>query len=239
MSAEAILMSWSDVAARLFPQGHDIVADGALLRGTGRCGAIAFAVLGTHDHAEIGVELALAMAEDVLATVRDHPGRPILFLVDTGGQRLTRRDELLGIHRYVAHLAKCVEVARRKGHRVIGLVYDQALSGGFLATGMMADALYALPDAEIRVMSLPAMARVTRLPEERLAALAEKSPVFAPGAQNYVLMGAVEALWPGELAARLLYALAIAEPRDRRRELGAARGGRTHAAALVDRIVSE
>src|SRR5205085_1988907 len=82
-----------------------------------------------------GAELSLAMAKRVVATMRDHPGRPILFLVDTQGQRLRHRDELLGIHRYMAHLAQCVEVARARGHRVLALVYDQALSGGFLASG--------------------------------------------------------------------------------------------------------
>jgi hypothetical protein len=52
-----------------------------------------------------------------------------------------------------------------KGHKVIGLVYDQALSGGFITSGLMADACYALPDATIRVMGLPAMARITKVPE--------------------------------------------------------------------------
>ena len=60
---------------------------------------------------------------------------------------------------------------------------------------MMADLCAALPDAEIRVMNLPAMARVTRIPEERLRALSVTSPVFAPGAINYVAMGAIDALW--------------------------------------------
>src|SRR2546427_144692 len=32
----------------------------------------------------------------------------------------------------MAHLGTCIDLARRRGHRVIGLVYDQALSGGFI-----------------------------------------------------------------------------------------------------------
>jgi malonate decarboxylase gamma subunit len=232
-------MRWQEVASRLFPAGHDIEVDGDLLAGSGRCGDTAFSVIGTTDHAEIGVELALAMSARVLATVREHPGRPLLFLVDTQGQRLRRRDELLGIHRYMAHLAKCVEVARSRGHRVLGLVYDQALSGGFLASGMMADLCAALPESEIRVMSLPAMARVTRLPEERLCALAQASPVFAPGAINYVRMGAIDALWDGDLAAHLSRALTGAPARDTRRDLGHARGGRNLAAPIAMRAASE
>jgi malonate decarboxylase gamma subunit len=231
-------MNWPLIAAALFPQGHDIVADGDLLVGSGRCGDATFSVVGSTRHAEVGVELALAMARCVLGTMREHPRRPILFLVDTAGQRLRRRDELLGIHRYMAHLAKCVEVARARGHRVLGLVYDQALSGGFLASGMMADLCAALPNAEIRVMNLAAMARVTRLPEERLLALAARSPVFAPGAINYVRMGAIESLWDGDLAARLHAALAAAPAHDDRRERGRERGGRTLAASISRRAAA-
>ena len=232
-------MNWTSVADRLFDHGHDIVADGDLLSGSGRCGDAVFAVVGSANHAEIGVEITLAMAKRVVATMREHPGRPILFLVDTQGQRLRHRDELLGIHRYMGHLAQCVELARSRGHRVLALVYDQALSGGFLSSGMMADLCAALPDAEIRVMNLAAMARVTRLPEERLKALAKTSPVFAPGAENYVRMGAVDALWDGDLAAHLLAALRDAPPTDVRRESGSARGGRMLAAAIAERAARE
>ena len=232
-------MNWQDVAQRLFPQGHDIVADGELLSGTGRCGDIVFAVVGSTGHAEVGVELALATARCVLAVIREHPGRPLLFLVDTQGQRLRRRDELLGVNRYMAHLAKCVEIARRRGHRILGIVYDQALSGGFLASGMMADLCAALPDAEIRVMNLAAMARVTRQPEDRLRSLAAESPVFAPGAINYVRMGAIDALWEGDLSLALLDALARAEPGDLRSARGLERGGRMLAAPIAGRAATE
>ena len=45
------------------------------------------------------MRLALAQARGVLDTVAHHPGRPILLLIDTQGQQLRRRDELLGINR--------------------------------------------------------------------------------------------------------------------------------------------
>ena len=232
-------MNWQHAASELFPQGHDIVAEGPFLSGTGRIGDIVFEVIGSTEHTEIGIDLALTMAKRVVATIRSHPGRPILFLVDTAGQRLRHRDELLGINRYMGHLAKCVGLARTRGHRVIGLVYDQALSGGFLASGMMADLCAALPDAQIRVMNLPAMARVTRQPEERLRALAQKSPVFAPGAINYVQMGAIDRIWSGNLAAELGEALVRANAKDGRRDTGFERGGRVLAKTIAERVLSE
>jgi malonate decarboxylase gamma subunit len=231
--------AWRAVAARLFPQGHDIVQEGDLLVGTARCGRHTLAVSGTANHAETGIEVCLAMAQCVLHTVRAHPGRPLLFLIDTQGQRLRRRDELLGIHRYMAHLASCAQIARTRGHPVLGLVYDQALSGGILASAMSADVCAALPEAEIRVMNLTAMARVTRIPEERLRELSLTSRVFAPGAIHYVAMGAVDALWSGDLAQCLAQALASTEVRDRRAERGLDRGGRLLAYPVAQRVAHD
>jgi malonate decarboxylase gamma subunit len=146
---------------------------------------------------------------------------------------------MLGINSYMAHLGKCIDLARRHRHPVIGLVYDQALSGGFITSGLMADACYALPEATIRVMGLPAMARITKVAEEQLSELAKANPVFAPGAENYVRMGGVEAIWEGDLAALLAEAMAKANPTDRRRELGLARGGRKLAQPVVQAVLSD
>jgi malonate decarboxylase gamma subunit len=230
-------MKWKSIADRLFPEGHDIAAHGDFLVGEGRLGARRVAVMGTTNHAEMGVELSLRMAACVLGIIRDAPGRPMLFLVDTKGQRLRRRDELLGLNGYMAHLAKCVEAARTRGHRVVSLVYDQALSGGFLANGMMADLCATLPEAKIRVMGLPAMARVTRIAEARLGELSKTSPVFAPGAENYVAMGAVDSLWEGNLSACLEAALQSAAPHDERSATGFARGGRRLAHPTIQRVL--
>jgi len=226
-------MNWNDVANALFPDGHRIAEQDNVLRGEASVAGQTVAVIGTTNHTPIGVDIALAQARAILDTVRAHPGRPIVILVDTQGQRLRRRDEMLGINSYMAHLGKCVELARRQGHRVIGLVYDQALSGGFITSGLIADACYALPDATIRVMALPAMARITKVPEERLTELARDNPVFAPGAENYWRMGGVAEIWRGDLAACLAQALTDADPADRRAVLGLQRGGRRMAAPVA------
>jgi malonate decarboxylase gamma subunit len=145
---------------------------------------------------------------------------------------------MLGINSYMAHLGKCVELARRRGHRVLGLVYDQALSGGFITSGLMADACYALPDSTIRVMALPAMARITKVPEEVLTELAASNPVFAPGPENYLRMGGVREIWSGDLAAQLEQALLLEHDGDERAALGLSRGGRKLAQPVVTAIVS-
>lgn len=230
-------MDWNTLATRLFGAEHGIRAEGDFLHGTAAFDGAPVTVLGTTNHAPIGVKVALAQARVVLDTVVNHPGRPILLLIDTQGQQLRRRDELLGINRAMAHLGMCIDLARRRGHRVIGLVYDQALSGGFITSGLIADACYALPEAEIRVMRIPAMARITKLPEERLTELSRANPVFAPGVQNYVAMGGVRALWQGDLAAALREALERTPVQDRRALDGAERGGRRLAAEVMQRVL--
>jgi len=231
-------MDWHTLTRALFPQGCSIAEAHLVLTGEGTVGDGKVAVVGTTGHVPIGVETALAQARFILQTVREHPGRPILILVDTQGQRLRHRDEMLGINGYMAHLGKCVELARRSGHKIVALVYDQALSGGFITSGLMADACYALPDATIRVMGLPAMARITKVPEERLTELAVDNPVFAPGPENYLRMGGLQDIWRGDLAAALAAALQLASDGDVRSALGRARGGRGLAQRVIDAIVA-
>ena len=230
-------MHWNTLATRLFGADHAIRASDDFLEGSVLFEGQPITVVGTTDHAPIGVRLALTQARVVLDTVTQHPGRALLLLIDTQGQQLRRQDELLGINRAMAHLGACIDLARRRGHRVIGLVYDQALSGGFITSGLIADACYALPEAEIRVMRIPAMARVTKLPEALLEALSQSNPVFAPGVQNYVAMGGVRGLWEGDLPAALRSALADSPTQDERARDGAARGGRRLAAQVVQRVL--
>jgi malonate decarboxylase gamma subunit len=231
-------MQWNSLVTQLFGSYHGMRAVGDFLLGEVIFEGEPLTVIGTTNHAPIGVRLALAQARVVLDTITQHPGRPILLLIDTQGQQLRRRDELLGINRAMAHLGASIDLARRRGHRVIGLVYDQALSGGFITSGLISDACYALPDAEIRVMRIPAMARVTKLPEDKLTALSQSNPVFAPGVRNYVAMGGVRALWEGDLQAALRDALAHTPTEDRRAQDGAERGGRQLAAAVVQRVLA-
>jgi malonate decarboxylase gamma subunit len=231
-------MDWKTLANTLFPQGHAIVERDDFLSGEAQVDGQTIAIIGTTGHTPIGVEIALAQAQAILHTVRTAPGRAILMLIDTQGQRLRHRDEMLGINSYMAHLGKCVDLARRHGHTIIGLVYDQALSGGFITSGLMADACYALPDATIRVMGLPAMARITKVPEERLTELAQSNPVFAPGPENYWRMGGVQAIWHDDLAAQLQAALAQPFAGDQRGALGLARGGRRLAQPVIGVVVT-
>jgi malonate decarboxylase gamma subunit len=222
---------------KLFPKGHDVTVQGHLVRGSGLSGMGPVAVVGTCGRVAIGVDLAFSLAAQVLDVIVNQPRRPILMLVDTQGQQLSRRDELLGNAGYLAHLAKCFQVARARGHLLLSLVHGEAVSGGFLSLGMIADRTYALKSAQIRVMALPAMSRITQIPLEDLEHLCESSAIFGPGVDNYFNLGAIEAVWDvdeDDVAWHLDQALATPGGTDTRARQGMERGGR----ALADRIIA-
>ena len=231
-------MNWIQLVTALFGPFHDVNAEGDFLRGSAVFEGQSIAVVGTTNHAPIGMAMALAQARVILDTITHHAGRPILLLIDTQGQQLRRRDETLGINRAMAHLGMCIELARARGHPVIGLVYDQALSGGFITSGLIADGCFALPAAEIRVMRIPAMARVTKLSEDMLTALSQSNPVFAPGVDNFVAMGGIRAIWEHDLPAALRDALANTPTEDLRARDGEQRGGRRLAAQVAKRVLA-
>ena len=214
----------------LFPLGHDVAVDGSFVHGSARTSvADRVEIVGTANAAAVDAELALAMADRILRALDGAPC-PLVFLVDTSGQALRRHEELIGLNAYLAHLACTVDVARRSGFPSLSIVYGEAVSGGYLSLGLMANRAYALGDAQIRVMDLHAMARVTRLPHEQLSKLARESPVFAPGAGNYATMGALCAIWPEPTPALLCEALVDvmreSSGTDSRLAAGHERGGR-------------
>jgi malonate decarboxylase gamma subunit len=217
----------------LFPAGHAVRELGSVLAGTARTAAGEVAVVGTHGAAEVGVEVALRLAGELLAVMRAHPGRPIVILVDTRGQRMSRRDELLGLPAYLGHLAATMGLARRRGHRLVAVVHGEASSGGVLPLGFMADEIHAVEGAHPWVMALPAMARVTRIPLERLEALTKGSSVLTPGLESFLRLGGVAGRWEAPLAPHLEAALARPAGPDRRGALGRERGGRPLAAEVA------
>jgi malonate decarboxylase gamma subunit len=233
-------MSLNDILDSLFPAGHAATVENKVITGEATTAQGTVAVLGTTDAAAIDHAMALALSRFILNTVEQHPGRPLVFLVDTSGQALSRSQELLCLNGSLAHLAQCVDLARRQGHASLSLVTANAVSGGFLSFGLMADQAYALADAQVRVMDLRAMSRVTKIAHERLVELAANSPIFAPGAESYVRMGGIEAIWSAPSAALLESALTgarqAAPASDQRMGEGLVRGGRQLATGIAKAV---
>lgn len=236
-------MNLTSVLDRLFPAGHSVLEHDGRLAGSGSTHKATVAVLGTTNAASISHKIALGLADSILQIIETQPRQAIVFLVDTQGQALARSEELLCLNGSLAHLAGCVNLARRLGHPTVSIVTGEAVSGGFLSFGLMADRVYALSSAQLRVMDLKAMARITKLPYETLVQLAKDRPVFAPGAENYEHMGAVEALWSEPNSALLDTALDelnhCGATSDLRMTAGLQRGGRALARTIATAVLAE
>jgi malonate decarboxylase gamma subunit len=229
-------MKLADLVAALFPAGHEVVVEAGRIHGQGPLpdgGRIQ--VLGVADRAEFGVDDAAWLAGQVLAGAA---GQPILLMIDSGIQRMARRDELLGLNEYLAHLAKALLLAEAEGRRTVGLLFGRSAGGALIASALAAGLLAGLPGAQPEVMDLPSMSRVTKLPLADLKKMAAATPVFAPGLENYVATGAVRTVWdPARpLDRQLAELLAERAEGDRRDVLGRERGGRPKAAEIAARV---
>jgi malonate decarboxylase gamma subunit len=229
-------MTLDEVLGSMFPTGHEVREQDGLLGGRGRLPGGPVEVIGVAGRRALGADDALKLAAQVLALVRQGGDTPLIVLIDSDSQRMSKRDELLGLNECLAHLAKCVMQADRAGHRTLGLLYGHTAAGAFIATALATRALVALPGAEPAVMDLPSMARVTKLSLDVLREKARSTAVFAPGLDNLAKMGAVDAvLDPARSLAEQL-GVWFAQPSDRidrRDQAGLARGGRPLAAEVA------
>ena len=234
-------MTRDEILASLFPNGSDIEIAGAILAGKATLpDGRPIHVLGITQGQNLGVDEAIVLAGRVIEIIKSGDTSPILVLVDSASQRMSRRDELLGLSEYLSHLAKALLLAETQGHRTVGLLYGGSAAGAFIATALATGTLVALPGAHPAVMDLPSMARVTKLPIEVLKAKAEATPVFAPGLDNMVRTGGIHIVWDetAPLAPQLAAVLERPAGRDERSLLGAERGGRQKAAEIADRVVA-
>ena len=235
-------MTLDEVLAGLFPGGHrvEVSKDGLIVGSANRKTGGNLAVIGLANGEPLGGHGVLVLAEEVLKVVASGGDTPILVLVDTQGQTMSRREEMLGLNEYLAHLAKCLLLASQEGHRTIGMEYGKAVAGAFLATALATDMLIGLPGAEPAVMDLPSVARVTKLPLDRLKELAKTTPVFAPGLDHLAQTGAVAVIWDPKkpLDEQLEAAIADASPEDKRDRLGEKRKGRLMAAKVAEQVVA-
>ena len=216
------------------------VADG-LVSGYGPFRAGRLAVIGIDGNTALGIEGACTLSRHVLDVVRQRGDTPILVAIDSDSQRMSRRDELLGLNEYLAHLAKCLLLADASGHPTVGLVYGHTAAGAFIATALATRVLVGLPGAHPSVMDLPSVARVTKLPLDKLEAMAKDTPVFAPGLDNMVQTGAVQAvLDPTQPLGPQIEAVIDGMPAgDTRDALGRERAGRPVAQEIAALVVRD
>jgi malonate decarboxylase gamma subunit len=237
-------MTVDDVLASLFPLGHRVESgpSGTLHGDANVEGLGKVTLVGIVGGTPLGVDGAIFLAGHVLATVEAGNRTPVIVLVDTATQAMTRRDELLGLNEYLGHLAKSLALAATHGHPTVSILFGAAAAGALIAAVLSSRFVVALPGAEPSVMDLPSISRVTKLPLEKLPELAKSTPIFAPGVEPHFAIGALTETWRATepLASRLATVLrqpaATSDLRDR---LGLERKGRLLAHNIAERITAE
>ena len=232
-------MTLDEILPSLFPDGHDIARADGLLTGSARLGDGGTAtVIGVEGRTPLGIDGALKLSGHVIDALEHGGDGPIVVIVDSDSQRMSKRDELLGLNEFLAHLAKSLILADLRRRPTVGLLYGHTAAGAFIATALATRVLVGLPGAEPEVMDLPSMSKVTKLPVDVLKEKAKSTPVFAPGLDNLARMGAVLQTWnPAKpLAGQLAAVLAGMDAADRRDALGRDRQGRPKAADIAERV---
>ena len=228
--------------AKLFgASAKGVAVENSLLTGYAKVGGKDVCVIGTCNGTYIGNEAALVLAAHVIDCIERRPRMPIVMLVDSAGQEPNRVDEMLGLASYFGHLLSCLELARRKGHKLLTIATGKAVGGAFICYGMFADRIYALDSASVGLMPIAAMSAVTKIPVPVLQKLSKTMPSLEFGAQPFALLGGVEEVWSagGDLQARLANAIATAAVDDNRAALGKKRGGRKLALDVRNRVLAE
>ena len=229
-----------EILNEIFGAHYNIAETKSVIFGHGKINEQSFHLLGVKESTSFGVEQALIMAERALHILDANTSEPVLLLVDVTGQQLSMRDEWIGMHHYFSHLLMCLECLRSQGNPLISLIYNQAIGGAFIAFGLTADTILALPQASVAVMWLDAMARITKLDISELEKLSETSPVFAPGVKNFHQLGGITTIVkPGKVAKALLNAAAKKNTSDLRAQLGYERGGRQCAYPIIQNVLKQ
>ena len=232
------------VLKQLFPNQLNYQIEGYVIKGDAQTAVGPVRILGTVNAAPINQDIAIQLSSEILKLVQQGDQTPVVFIVDTQGQDLSRADELLCLNRTFAHLASCVDLLRRSGHANLAIIFGQAVSGGFLSYGLMANEVYALSDSQVKVMDLNAMARVTKIPVEKLKDLSQSSAIFAPGVENFYKMGAINAIWPDLESDWISQALLNQQQQlesyitDQRRVVGQQRQGRQLCNPVIEKVAN-
>ena len=195
-------------------------------------------IVGTDENTSFGVDESLAMSAYLLNILEKKDKPPIFLMVDVAGQKLELRDEWLGMYGYFAHILKCLHLLRQQGNGIVSLIYNQAIGGSFIAFGMMADKIFALPHAKLAVMWLEGMAKVTKIDINELRKISETSPVFAPGVENFKQLGGLhEVVDLNHMSKKLTQVFEeVSISGDERAKLGKQLGGRKLAFDIIQQL---
>ena len=144
---------------------------------------------------EVGLEEGWALAQLIHDTIQADrhcaKKRSLIPLIDVPSQAYGRLEEATGLHQALAGAVSAYAQARLAGHRIIGLIVGNAISGAYLAHGYQAHRLIALdePGVQFHAMGKASAARITQRTVEALDQLADQIPPMGYDLKHYAQLG--------------------------------------------------
>lgn len=134
----------------------------------------------------VAVAIATAIREQLPSQA------PLVIIEDSPGHATTRAAESLGLSEFLAAHAARLALLQQDGHAVFGLLVGCGHSAAFFVNALQAATLDALRGARVEAMAPEAIARVTRLPAEALAALIEGDALLGQPVRHLAAQGGVD-----------------------------------------------
>jgi biotin-independent malonate decarboxylase gamma subunit len=121
----------------------------------------------------------------------------LVVIEDSPGHAATRIAEAIGVSEYLAAHAARLAVLQWEGRAVLGLLAGCGHSAAFFVNALQAATLDALAGARIEAMAPDAIARVTRLTADALAALIEEDALMGQPVRHLAALGGVARIHAG------------------------------------------
>ena len=182
------------VDARALPDGWDGESLGGGLwrvaRGAGAAQVQDVLVVAPWGARAVDAASLAALDAALLEHVGAAPGGPTLLVLleDSRGHAVSRAAERAFLSRSLAHHACVLELLRRRGVRIAGVLMGVGHSAAFFANGLQADVLAATAEARVVAMGPAAIARVTRVPA---AELVENDAMLGHPVRHFAALGGV------------------------------------------------
>ena len=157
--------------------------------------------------ATLGPRVAHALDASLLTHVasRAEGERATVFVAsDSLGHEATVAAESLCVSQYLAQHAAVLALLRARSVRLVGLLTGTGHSAAFFSNALQAPSVYALAGARVVAMEPAAIARVTRLDANALAARIEEDPLVGQPVRHFAAWGGIAEMLPDASLERLL-----------------------------------
>ncbi len=128
----------------------------------------------------------------------------VFIACDSSGHEATLAAESLCVSQYLAQHAAVLALLRARNVRLVGLLTGIGHSAAFFSNALQATHVYALTGARVVAMEPAAIARVTRLDANALAARIEEDPLVGQPVRHFAAWGGIAEMLPDASPERLL-----------------------------------